>query len=460
MLQSTEYNLSEYFKWLNRTNDFRFVIKRRKLEYTKKVRLLLIIAWMIYIFLFGLSFLCLLIFIQSMEIVYLIKAIIVYLIIPFIISNGIVFPLWLGQKFIQEPKERKMIESAKQIISNHPALKIAIAGSYGKTTMKEILRTVLAEGKKVAYTPGNMNTPIGISRFTKKLDGTEEIIIFELGEGKPGDIKELCELTKPDMGIITGINEAHLLSFGTLDRTIATIYELQDYLGDKPIYKNIDCTLVAGKTNSDDNLAFSQTGVNGWKISKVEVLINGISFQIKKSNNEMLLRSNLLGRHNLGFMAVAIDIADSIGLKPEQISSGIKKTVPFEHRMEPREFHGAWMIDDTYNGNSDGIRVGLELLKELPAIRRIYITPGLVEQGDKNQEVHEKIGEQIAKVADVVILMKNSVTDYIKTGLNNENFIGKLIIIDDPQKFYANLDQYIAVGDVILMQNDWTDNYA
>ena len=100
------------------------------------------------------------------------------------------------------------------------------------------------------------------------------------------------------------------------------------------------------------------------------------------------------------------------------------------------------------------------LLKGLDAKRRIYVTPGLVEQGDKNREIHEQIGLQIAKVADVVVLMQNSVTDYICNGLKNGKYKGQLIIIDDPLEFYTNLDHFVVKGDIVLMQNDWTDNFA
>src|ERR1019366_5388865 len=106
------------------------------------------------------------------------------------------------------------------------------------TTFKEALATILSAGQTVAATPGNMNTPLGISRFVAKLTGKEDILIFELGEYYPGDIKQLCELTKPNLGIITGINEAHLDKFKTLARTTATIFELADYLRAEPLYKN------------------------------------------------------------------------------------------------------------------------------------------------------------------------------------------------------------------------------
>jgi len=87
------------------------------------------------------------------------------------------------------------------------------------------------------------------------------------------------------------------------------------------------------------------------------------------------------------------------------------------------------------------------------------VTPGLVEQGSKTQEVHEEIGARIASSVDVVVLMQNSVTEYIKAGLKKRNFKGKLLEVSDPLQFYTNLDQFVAAGDIVLMQNDWTDNY-
>jgi len=460
MLQSSEYHLKDYFSWLHRSADMRLIMKRRKLDYTKKARLLLAFIWLklLGIYLVSLAIIIFSIYIANYFIIIL--AVFLLFISPLIITYGISIPLWLGQKLIQEPKSRKIIASAQQIFAKHPALKIAIAGSYGKTTAKEILQTVLGEAKRVAFTPGNINTLIGIARFAQKLRGDEDVVIVEFGEEKVGDIQAMCDLVQPGMGIITGINEAHLSSFGTLDRTIATIFELQDYLGDKPLYKNLESALVSSKIDKNDKLAFSHDGVNGWQVSDVLADVNGTAFTAKKDSKIISAHTGLLGLHNLGVIATVISIADSIGLSVDQITDGLNKTVPFEHRMQPRNLHGAWIIDDTYNGNSEGVQAGLLLLKGLKAKRRIYITPGLVEQGDKSQEIHENIGKQIAQVADIVVLMKNSVTDYICNGLKESKYKGRLLIIDNPLEFYSNLDQFVATGDVVLMQNDWTDNYA
>ncbi|MEP7204849.1 MAG: Mur ligase family protein [Candidatus Saccharibacteria bacterium] len=460
MLQGSDYRPKEYIAWLHRTSDFRGVMRRKKLDYTKKAKLLLAVASVIVLASLVLTIFLVFLSIDSANLLLAALAILLFVISPLIVAYGIVPPLWLGRTYIQEPSQRKMIKAAGQIFANHPAFKVAVAGSYGKTTAKDILRTVIGEGRKVAYTPGNMNTLVGISRFAQSLKGDEEVIIFELGEEKMGDVRELCDLVCPDIGVITGINEAHLSSFGTLERTVSTIFELKDYLGDKPLYKNYESSLVATKNNHKDKLSFSRDGTNGWRVRDVAIDIHGTTFTIAKRKKKMSVHTGLLGKHNIGMLAVAVDIADSLGLTRVQIAAGIEKTMPFEHRMQPRNLAGAWVIDDTYNGNSQGVSVGLELIQALKAKRRIYVTPGLVEQGDKTREIHQEIGRRIAQVADVVVLMNNSVTEYILTGLQEASFDGKLLLIDDPLEFYTNLDHFVASGDVVLMQNDWTDNYA
>lgn len=450
MLQASEYVVSDYIKWVRRTKDFRTVMKRQELTWTPKIKLLALVELAIAVALGFALYFALGIFI----------AIIVFaLLLPWVLMYGIVVPLLLGEVLIQKPKTRRMAAAARQKIAKHPGLKIAVAGSFGKTTAKEVLKAVLSEGKKVAATPGNMNTVIGNSRFIMKLDGDEDIIVFELGEARVGDVKELCELVQPQMGIITGINEAHLSTFGTVENTITTIFELQDYLGDKPIYKNKESVLLRTRLKADDPRAYDKSGVGSWKVSDIHTTIQGTHFTLTKGKKRIKVESQLLGEHHVGLLAAVVAIADDLGMSMAQIEAGLAKTKPFEHRMQPYKLAGAWVIDDTYNGNSEGVEAGLKLLKGLEAKRRIYVTPGLVEQGDQTHDIHQKIGEQIAKAADVAVLMQNSTTQDIMRGLEKAGFKGKVQIVADPLTFYTHLEYFVAAGDVVLMQNDWTDNY-
>jgi len=458
MLQDTEYRFTRYAKWYNRTSDFRAVIKRRQLDMTKKVRLLLLALRLIDFVIIVAVLAGVYFFVTTQVVWWLVGGITLLILKPSILAYGILIPLVIGLVFIQKPRERMIIKNAKTTLTKHSATRIAIVGSFGKTTAKEILLAVIGEGKKVAATPGNMNTAIGISRFAAKLSGDEEVLIFELGEEKVGDVRYLSGLAHPEYAIMTGINEAHLESFKTLERTVGTIFEISEFVTKGKLYINDESALVHEKVMPGD-LAFTQEGLGGWKVSDAKTSVKGTTFTLTKDDISIHAETALIGLHTVGVTVAGIVLAYELGISAPQIESGLRKVTPFEHRMQPRLLHGAWVIDDTYNGNSDGVRVGLEFLKNTDATRRVYVTPGLVEQGDKTQNVHEKIGEQAAVSADVVVLMKNSVTEYIKSGLAEQHFTGELIEIDSPLEFYTHLDQFVAAGDVVLMQNDWTDNY-
>jgi len=342
----------------------------------------------------------------------------------------------------------------------HRAVKIAIAGSFGKTTMREILKTVLLAGKKVAAPPHSWNTPLGIARFVDTLHGDEEVLIFELGEYYPDDIKKLCKLVQPDIGIITGINEAHLEKFKTVERTARTIYELADCLKEKPTYVNGESEL-ARKSARPGHTLYSRESTGEWKVTDAKTGLEGTSFTLTKGNLILELHSNLLGLHQIGPLAATADLALALGLSPEQVKSGIEKTKPFDHRLEPKaDASGVVTLDDSYNGNPDGVKAVIDFLGSLESRRRWYVTPGLVEMGPKTEAVHREIGTQLADARiEHVVLIKNSVTPYIEKGLMEANYTGKIIWFDDALAAFAALPHLTASGDVVLLQNDWPDQY-
>lgn len=466
MLQTTEYNLAEYVRWLRRTKNFAQVVKRKSLVRTTKAKAILGLLWAMV----GLGGVLAAVLIWAWlaygQIIWLVLAVLEVVVAPWLLAYGLILPIFLGQWLIQKPQERKIISAAKQKLSAHTGLRIAIAGSYGKTTMKETLQTMLSQGKKVAATPGNKNTPLGISQFVATLTGDEEVLIFELGEYLPGDILALCELVQSDQGIITGINEAHLEKFKTLEVTTQTIFDLAAFLGDKPTYKNGENELVKAKAGENDPLLYSRHGVNGWTVSDASTALDGTRFVAQKNLNgtELTIRaqSGLLGMHQIGPLMACIDIAATLGLTSQQIEQGIQATKPFEHRLQPRfGADGVVTLDDTYNGNPDGVTAGLEFLTNLTNHRLIYVTPGLVEAGSRVKEVHEQIGRQLAQAKiDLVVLVENSVTPHIQTGLRAAGFQGKLMTFPDALTCLAALPNLTKDGDVVLMQNDWPDSYA
>jgi UDP-N-acetylmuramyl pentapeptide synthase len=460
MFQSTEYQVGPYLQWFWRTNDFSRVMQRRRLEHTKAAILLLlairlgmavqIIAGLLLIYAgwwhgvigcvpFGLA------------------AVLAY---PIVWAHLAVLPLWLGRVFISRPAEQRAILASRAMFANHPGIKIAVAGSYGKTTMKELLATVLAQGKTVAATPANKNVSSSHARFASRLTGNEDILIIEYGEGAPGDVARFAEITQPTHAVITGLAPAHLDHYKTLEAAGEDIFSLANYVPAEHFYVNAESP--AAKTFLHEHIQlFDQHGALGWKVSKITVDLNGTQFTLAKGSRKMHLHSGLVGRHQVGFLAFVAALAAELGLTNEQIKAGMAETLPFEHRMQPYQLQGAWVIDDTYNGNLEGIRAGTVLLAELPAKRKIYVTPGLVDQGAEKERVHKEVGRLISEAQpDMVVLMRNSVTGYIEEGLKAGGYSGEVRIETQPLEFYTNLSHFVATGDVVVMQNDWTDNYA
>lgn len=354
--------------------------------------------------------------------------------------------------------KRLVVSEAKGHIDRLKNLKvIGISGSYGKTTMKEVLRQVLGLRFKVQATPESVNTPVGIARWIlKDVNGETNIAIIEMGEHYRGDIADICDIAAPDIALVTGINEAHMERMGNLQNVAATVFEI---LGGA---KQNALVLL----NADDSDITSNYGKHLRKDEKLEKFstsaftsanfdVEKLVWKVKGVIGEFDI--HLLGEYALGDLDAAIKIAKYLGREDIEIKQGIARIRPVEHRLQPiLRDHNILVIDDAYNGNSNGAEEAIKVLSRFANRRKIYITPGLVETGSSVANVHRKIGQQLASAADVVILIKNSVTPFIAEGLKSEN---KIKWFNSAQEAHAALQTILQPNDVILFQNDWGDQY-
>ncbi len=450
MLQQFEYDNIRFMTWLETVPNIMRVQQRGKLDLTSRAKITLFvtyIAWVIPLF-GGLLWALLahapgLIFFSTFA--------------PLIAALALLVFNWIFWKIVVEPSNNKEIAASVAKLADAKAVRIAVLGSYGKTSMKEILLTVLSNGRRVAATPGNKNVPISHARWIQKLSGDEEVLIFEYGEGEPGDIKRLAKVSQPSYAVVTGLAPAHLDKYPSVEAIADDFAKIQQHVTADKLYVK-SSLLLKEKVKG---IFYSNDGVGEWQVKDAVVSFEGTRFTLGNGQKELKFHSQLLGLHQIGPLAAACVLAMQLGLSDEQIIAGISQTTPFEHRMQPRALHGAWIIDDTYNGNIEGMRAGLDLLKILPAKRRIYVTPGLVDQGEETQKVHEELGHLIAAAApDKVVLMENSATTHIVTGLEAGGYQGELERQNKPLEFYTNLEHYLAAGDVVMLQNDWPDSYS
>lgn len=449
MLQQVEYDSVRFGRWLAMLPDLGRLQKRQTLEMTARAKLTLAFAYAVWgVFLLGL--------VLAAKLSNNFSLLLGLVALPLVSALGLIMFNSLFATLIVRPREQQEITVAKEKLSTMSAIKIAVLGSYGKTSMKEILATVVSEGKKVAYTPGNKNVLISHARWVQQLTGDEEVLIFEYGEYNPGDIEKLASFSRPDWAVIAGVTAAHLDNYGNIDAIAEDFSDIFKFCPDEQVLVNGDSVELVQRVNLGH--FYSQQGIASQKVTDVETDLHGLKFKLGK----MKLHSQLVGAHMVGPLCAAIYMAQQLGLNDKQISAGVTKTRPFEHRMQPRELHGAWIIDDSYNGNLEGMKAGLEFLRSLvEAKRKIYVTPGLVEQGELTEEIHIELGQAIAQTQpDKVVLMQNSATEFIREGMETGGFKGVLEIIENPLEYYTSIEHTVASGDVVLMQNDWTDSYA
>ncbi len=366
--------------------------------------------------------------------------------------------------------KQRIITAAEKKLLLFPRLKIiAITGSYGKTTMKEVLAAIAGEQYTVLKTPDNINTPLGIARLIiEKLNATTDIFIVEMGAYQKGNIKKLCALAPPHISILTGINEAHLERFGSIEKTIAAKFEIVRYA--RP-----DATIILNADNEHSTDAYKRyvgakpvlfytarnNPLSHHRVENIRHAENGLHMSCVITPGNYEIKTALLGDYAAGTIMGAIIAAETLGISKEKIIQGIAFIKPISHRLEPIAGpRGILIIDDSYNGNPEGAHEAIRVLARFAPRRKIYLTPGLVETGHRALAVHHALGKELAAVADLVILIKNSATTSIAAGLAAAAFPSeKIMWFENALHAHAALAGILKSGDVILFQNDLPDNY-
>lgn len=379
-----------------------------------------------------------------------------------LLANTIVLPF-------EKYRQGTYISSAREKIAEMDKLiKIGITGSYGKTSTKFILATILAEEYKVLSTPESYNTTMGTTKIIiDMLDDTHQVFISEMGARYPGDIIELCNIVKPDYAIITSIGKQHLGTFKSIDNIAKTKYELIEGLeaGGTGFFPSDDdiCYELYTKTTSGKILYGLDKHIDEVDISvrNIELSAEGSSFDlVDKDGGSVKCVTKLLGKHNVLNILGCAAIAKHLGLTFEQISAGIARIEPVPHRLQilPTQ-NGTIVIDDAFNSNPVGSRMALEVLAQFSG-RKIIITPGMVELGTEEYELNKEFGRDIAESADIAILVGKKRTQAILEGLQDKSFpMENIIVAASLDEASSKLATVIKAGDVILFENDLPDNY-
>lgn len=358
--------------------------------------------------------------------------------------------------------KRYIKKATKVLQDNKDLVTIGITGSYGKTSVKDILYTFLHDECLVVKTKESYNTPLGVTMsILKDVDEYTKVFIVEMGARRMGDIKYLTNMVKPNIGILTGVTNQHIKTFKTLENIKSEKSELIKGLSkDKFAVFNLESEHVKDiydKSNLENKKGISlDTGY----IHAEDIVSGreGSSFTLCVGEDKYKVNTKLLGRHNILNILLCVEVALYLKVSIDKIIAKIPTLQPTPHRLEMIKNGSLSIIDDSYNSNPVGSEFALEVLNYFD--HKVIVTPGFIELGDKAKEENYKFGKNISKVCDYAILVGKIQTEDILHGLidsgYSEDNIFVAIDLEDAKK---KLKDVVKSNSAILFENDLPDNY-
>ena len=340
---------------------------------------------------------------------------------------------------------------------------IGVTGSYGKTSSKNIISSILNVKYNAFPTPENYNTPYGIiNTLNNYIDKFNDYFVVEMSATKVGDIKDCTEIVRPKYAVITKIGEAHLESFGSKKAIEDTKFEIIEALpsdglgilnGDDPIQMNHKISNnVKIMTVGIDNENVDARAVN------IKLSSNGTSFDVifKNDKTKYHFESYLLGKNNIYNLLTGILLGKYLGISIDQLKLGVKNVMPVPYRLEMKKHGNLYIIDDAYNSNPEGSLMALEVLSMMPG-KTIIVTPGMVDLGPLEYQANYEFGKNIAKnKIDEVILVGEKQTLPIKKGLEDSKY-KKVHVVEDINDAFNLMSSMRDKETYVLLENDLPD---
>ena len=454
----------KYYLYLKKTNT------KKKLVYTARVKRLILTDSILVILLLVLTG----VFLGVGRIAGAFAILTTLQIIALVIVNWINRPVegMINQHYINDAK--------KKLRSVPDLTVIGVTGSYGKTSVKYYLDTLLKEHFEVLITPESYNTPMGaVKTIRSSLKPSHQIFICEMGARHVGDIKEICDIVHPEHGIITSVGPQHLETFFNMDNIVNTKFELADALPEVGLlFLNGDNEYIRNHSGKYKNKIFYTTGewakarelesqIEEGEVSQyyqtgdVKLSRTGTEFTVTAPDGEKeTFQMRLLGEHNVINVAGAVAVANTLGIPLKQLKVPVRRIQPVAHRMQLLERGNYTIIDDAFNSNPVGSRAAVETLKQFEGVR-ILITPGMVELGEKEEEYNYKFGTYAADCCDYILLVGEKHTAPIHKGVLESGFSQERCRVfeklEDALSFAYSIK---AEGHkFILLENDLPDNY-
>ena len=329
---------------------------------------------------------------------------------------------------------------------------IGITGTNGKTTSKELIAAVLKEKFNVLFTQGNLNNHIGVPLTLLKLKPQHEIAIIEMGANHPGEIRDLCEIARPDFGIITNVGKAHLEGFGSFEGVKSTKSELYSF-----IFRNGKNIFI----NKDNRHLVEMATKVGFDLGKENVCSFGFNPDygvfgditgcspflemecVTKPKPSFVIKTNLIGAYNAENIMAAVAIGYFFKLQNEEIKRGLENYVPQNNRSQLTVTDRNKLVVDAYNANPTSMSAAILNFAQMDVQQKTLILGDMLELGEQSEAEHQNV---------VDLLQQNEFVNVLLVGKQFRKTIHSYQCFDDVDELIAFIEKHPINDNFILIK--------
>ncbi|HHU27167.1 MAG TPA: UDP-N-acetylmuramoyl-tripeptide--D-alanyl-D-alanine ligase [Bacteroidales bacterium] len=276
---------------------------------------------------------------------------------------------------------------------------IAITGTNGKTTTKELIAIGLSREFKVAYTQGNFNNHIGVPLTLLTMNKTHEIGVIEMGANHLGEIKELCEIAKPNYGLITNVGKAHLEGFGSFENVIRAKCELYEYIRESKgkVFVNKDNPYLVDHSEGMDRILYGKNDPTLFASGNLVDATPFMEFDWNFFDRSFRVKTRLVGEYNFDNAISAVAVCKFFGINADRISAALEEYEPVNHRSQFKRTARNDLIIDTYNANPTSMKASLEFFATVStSMPKMVVIGEMKELGETTMEEHQRLLDFLA----------------------------------------------------------------
>ena len=329
---------------------------------------------------------------------------------------------------------------------------VGVTGSAGKTSTKDVIAAMLAPAMPTGKTIGNLNNHVGVPLSILRLAREARVAVLEMGMNHGGEIRDLCAIARPRIGVVTNVGRAHVENFDSIEGVAAAKRELIDALpADGIAVLNADDPLVIRfrETHPGKTITFGLGPGADFRAERVEILSEGLRFRCCGVDFE----SSLLGRHNVLNILAGLAVASVFGITPARLTSVVKEQQAPSMRGERILHDGILILNDCYNSNPDAARVMLDVLRETPAKRRIAVLGEMLELGRWSESLHRDVGRYAAGSGiDVLVGIRGAANFLVDAAMEAGQAVDAAFFFPEAAEAGDYLRRVARPGDVILMK--------